>query len=403
MLSNEVTSQRMPTITWHMITPEYPPNCGGVSDYSEHIAHGLRAAGDEVHVWCPASDAPNSGWVHHIPGGMSVKGLQQLGDALDQFPKPRRLLVQWVPHGYGYNSMNLPFCIWLWWRARRGDRVEIMVHEAFLFFLEGNWKQDAAALVHRVMIIILLQAASQVWMSTSSWEKHLKRYTLGRKTAFDWLPVPTTIPVISQPAGAPALRERFAPPGTKLIGHFGTYGKNVAPVLARIVLGLLSARSDLVLLLMGRSSDAFRERLIGINPELASRIVASGHVDPESISHCLTVCDLLVQPFVDGANARRTSLVAGLAHGAAIVTTLGPRTEPFWKTSNAVILVPVDREDLYIPEIERLLGDPAELSRLRRGSRGLYEQYFDVELVVQMLRRPVVPRADAKIEALPLS
>jgi hypothetical protein len=393
----------MSMITWHIITPEYPPNCGGVSDYSEHIAHGLRAAGDQVHVWCPAVDASHAEWVHQISGGMNVEGLRRLGNALDQFPKPRRLLVQWVPHGYGYHSMNLPFCVWLWWRARRGDRVEIMVHEAFLFFLEGNWKQDAAALVHRLMIMVLLRAASQVWMSTSSWEKHLKRYTLGRKAAFAWLPVPATIPVTSHTAGVSELRERVAPPGTKLIGHFGTYGKNVAPLLERIALGLLPSRSDLVLLLMGRSSEVFRERLIDINPALASQVVASGHLDPESISLCLTACDLLLQPFVDGANARRTSLIACLAHGAAIVTTLGPRTEAFWKASNAVVLVPIDREGLFIPEAERLLGDPAELNRLRKASRGLYEQYFDTEHVVRLLRSQVVPRVDGNIEALRLS
>ena len=41
--------------TWHIITGEYPPAPGGVSDYTEAVAAGLAAAGDEVHVWCPAA------------------------------------------------------------------------------------------------------------------------------------------------------------------------------------------------------------------------------------------------------------------------------------------------------------------------------------------------------------
>ena len=38
-------------IVWHMITGEYPPQAGGVSDYSRVVARGLVAAGDAVHVY----------------------------------------------------------------------------------------------------------------------------------------------------------------------------------------------------------------------------------------------------------------------------------------------------------------------------------------------------------------
>ena len=39
---------------WHILTGEYPPQPGGVSDYSRMVAHGLAAAGDEVVVWAPS-------------------------------------------------------------------------------------------------------------------------------------------------------------------------------------------------------------------------------------------------------------------------------------------------------------------------------------------------------------
>jgi hypothetical protein len=42
-----------PAIRWHMITGEYPPQAGGVSDYSRVVARGLAAAGDTVHVYAP--------------------------------------------------------------------------------------------------------------------------------------------------------------------------------------------------------------------------------------------------------------------------------------------------------------------------------------------------------------
>src|SRR5687768_6270824 len=116
---------------WHLITPEYPPQSGGVSDYSQLIASGLAATGETVHVWCPSSpvrEANSLGvTLHPELGRISPTDLRRVGRMLDQFPAPRRLLVQWVPHGYGYRSMNLPFCLWLWGRAKlKHDRVDIM-------------------------------------------------------------------------------------------------------------------------------------------------------------------------------------------------------------------------------------------------------------------------------------
>ena len=44
----------MSVTRWVLITGEYPPAPGGVSDYSSMVARGLAEAGDEVHVWAPA-------------------------------------------------------------------------------------------------------------------------------------------------------------------------------------------------------------------------------------------------------------------------------------------------------------------------------------------------------------
>src|SRR6266700_1765774 len=145
--------------TWHIITPEYPPQSGGVSDYTRLVAEGLAAEGDRVHVWCKSAEDREGRPQAHSTVSVHRSESHSLGKALDEFDPPRRLLVQWVPHGYGYRSMNLPFCLWLWNRSWRcGDRVELMVHEPFLAFGEGSWRQDAAALVHRLMTVILLQA-----------------------------------------------------------------------------------------------------------------------------------------------------------------------------------------------------------------------------------------------------
>ena len=263
--------------TWHIITPEYPPSSGGISHYTEQVASGLRLAGDEVHVWCPGSPAADEGpAIHRLPGGMGPSGLRFLSRELDLFPAPRRLFVQWVPHGYGFQSMNLPFCFWLWRRARKGDVVEIMLHEPFLPFGEGNWRQDAAALIHRLMTVILLRAASHVWMSTPSWERLWRPYALGRAVPFSWLPVPSNIPVTAKPEEVAQLKLQCAPGGEVLLGHFGTYNSLITSLLSGTIPLLLKDRTDRKVILMGRQSDEFRTEFIARHPALGDRVVATG-------------------------------------------------------------------------------------------------------------------------------
>ena len=206
----------------HIVTAEYPPQPGGVSDYVRGVAAGLAAAGERVHVWCPpaaevaSEDAGVE--VHRELGRISRADLRRMGALLDAFPAPRRLLVQWVPHAYGFRAMNLGFCLWVRERAARGDRVEIMVHEPFLAF-GGSARQGVVAAVHRAMTVVLLGAAERVWVSTPAWAERWRKYRLGRTVPFEWTPIPSNVPVVEDADGAAAVRSRYAPAGGRQHRH----------------------------------------------------------------------------------------------------------------------------------------------------------------------------------------
>ena len=87
--------------------------------------------------------------MHPDLGGIGPADLKRLDERLNAFPAPRRLLVQWVPHGFGYHSMNVWFCLWLARRARAGDAIELMVHEPYLEFRRGPFRHLAMACVDR--------------------------------------------------------------------------------------------------------------------------------------------------------------------------------------------------------------------------------------------------------------
>lgn len=375
---------------WHILTPEFPPQVGGVADYTYLVASGLAEAGDEVHVWCPPSGyAPPSSdglTVHDECGTLSPADFRRVGRWLDRFTTPRRLLVQWVPHGYGYRSMNLPFCLWLWRRAVvHGDEVDIMVHEPYLAFWGGSWRQPAAALVHRLMTAVLLGAARRVWMSIPMWEQRWRPYNFGRRVPFAWLPVPSNI--VSRVAfEGDTVRERYAEPERALIGHFGTYGPHVSHLLFDLVPQLLESRFAPSLLLLGADSEGFRQRLVQRHRGLAGRLHGVGHLSSAEVAAHLAACDLLIQPYPDGISSRRGSAMAGLSLGLPIVTTNGHLTEPLWSESGAVLLADVGDRAGFVAQVERLLNDAGERARLGERARALYDERFDLRHTIAALR-----------------
>lgn len=399
----------MTAAAWHIITSEYPPQTGGVSDYTRMIAGGLANAGDEVHVWCPASERTPGGAtnaadgrdasetpaapaasVHRELGSFTPSDLKRAGLLLDQFPAPRRLLVQWVPHGYGYRSMNLPFCLWLRRRAvKHHDVVEVMVHEPYLAFGDGSWKQSGVAAVHRLMTIVLLKAARRVWMSISGWETLLRPYAFGRALPFTWLPIGSNIAVVDNPSRVAAVRAHYTMDHSHIVGHFGTYDRNTSELLLQSAPALLRENLDCILLLLGYGSEHMRTKFTATHPQLAERIHAAGALAAGELSLYLSACDVLLQPYIDGVSTRRTSLMAGLAHGRAIVTTRGRFTEPLWAESEAVALVPADDIEALVKQTASLLADETSRRQLSASAKELYDKRFAIQRTIVTLRDTV--------------
>ena len=388
--------QTVKSTTWHIITSEYPPQPGGVSDYTQLVASGLAAAGDEVHVWCPPAEGEvtdaDGVVVHRNFGCFSRSDLRRVDQMLDQFKGPRRLLVQWVPHGYDYRAMNLLFCGWLWRRAhRRRDRVELMVHEPFLELGKGSWKQSAVALVQRLMTIILLNAASRVWITIPAWEAYWRPYALGRKKPYSWLPVVSNIPVIDDSEAIKAVRSRYVAAEGSIIGHFGTYDRHNTNLLQAAVRPLIGNGNKEVLLLLGRGGELARDALIRNCPEIANRVRATGALDAADLSLHLRACDVMLQPYIDGVSSRRGSTMAALAHGVPVITTSGRLTEPLWAESEAVALVPVEDVTALVEATKRLLPNAAVRSSMSRAGRALYDERFDVKVIIALLREAAGP------------
>lgn len=374
---------------WHILTGEYPPQPGGVSDYCRVVAAALAARGVPVHVWCPPAAAPTPEdrgvAIHRVAGRWSPADLARLGAALDRFPAPRRLLVQYVPKAWGYRGANLGFCRWLVRRRRRGDLVRVVVHEvAQPWKLRDRPRRWLLAAANRLMIRRVLAASTRLDLAMAGWEARLRPYARALPPT-SVQPVPSTLPVADDPPGVAALRRRLAPGGELVLGTFATYGWSTEAPLRAALPPLLAGRPDRLGLLLGRGGERFAAALAAACPALAGRLIAPGELDPEALSRHLQACDLMLLPYQDGVSTRRTTMMAALAHGLPAVTNSGPSTDPSWAASGATALAPGANPAGLVRAAERLLADPQARARLGATARAVYAERFAPERVVAAL------------------
>lgn len=388
-----------------MITGEYPPQPGGVSDYTRLVAAGLAAAGDSVHVWCPHSDGvcpENPGvTVHRKLGAMMPHDLLRVGRLLDEFPKPRRILVQWVPHAFGFRSANLPLSWWIWSRAfAHGDSIEIMIHEPFLPMRQKRVRHTALAIAHRLMLAVILRAASRVWLAIPKWEEYCRPYTFGRPLCFAWLPVVSNIPV-HKTSRSSATRLGYAPANGFLIGHFGTCGGEIGSTLRAIIPEILDCHAERAVLLIGRDSQQLCDQILQEHPEFSDRLHSTGHLSSQEVSLCILACDVMLQPYPDGVSSRRGSFLAALSHGKPIITTSGHLTEPLWRDSGAIVMVPAGKHHEIVASVNDLLADQPKRDRLGAAAKTMYTRQFDLPNIINSLRNPDCFRGNPRISSQP--
>lgn len=372
-------------VDWQILTGEYPPQPGGVSDYTRLVAHALAAEGDRVTVWAPTcngDDELHAGVVvRRLPDRFGRRSRALLAAEIDRGSPSARLLVQYVPHALGWKGANVPFCIWL---ARRRQPLWVMFHEvAYPFGATHTLAENALAIVTRRMAAIVARAADRIFVSIPAWRTVLER--LARPAAaVSWLPVPSSVPVIPDALGVDRVRAGISATAP-IVGHLGTYGRLIRPMLVACVPRLLES-TDCHLLLLGRGSSTMRDALVSSHAEWARRIHAAGDLAPDDLSRHVAACDVMLQPYPDGVSSRRTSVMVALAHGRPVVTTLGALSEPVWADADAAVLVSSDEPAGLALATAALLQQPSRRAGFAARGRALYDGRFHLSHTVAALR-----------------
>lgn len=362
--------------TLHLVTCEYPPAAGGVSEHSRVLAESAVAAGYDVHVWTGAHGSPARGiTVHPALGDFSGASLGRADAALGAWPAPRRLVVQWVPHGYGRLGMNIAFARWIRHRARAGDRIDLIVHETFVDVFGGSWRQPALAAVQRYMTRTVVRAAERVWLTIPAWEPRIRGALRAAQPAPRILPVPGTIPPVTDAAAVASLRASLLCGRTRLVGYFGGGDRYALDAIATTVRELASRDTGAAFVCIGRGSDEAAAAIRRAVPAAAASVSGTGMMGLDRLSLHLQACDALLQPYPDGVSGRRTTTVSALEHGVPVATTLGALSEPFWTATRAVETVAAAQPGALGGALMTVL-DPSRNAEGRSAALALYRERF---------------------------
>jgi glycosyltransferase involved in cell wall biosynthesis len=371
----------------HILTPEYPPSPGGVADHTKILAAGLRGQGFHVVVWCPsnmgAKEEIDTGKVRPCLERLRIRDLMPVGRRI--LSEGGKVLLQWVPHGYGMRSINLPFCLWIWFLAQRGIPVFLMAHEVFLP-MEGTLKQKAAATVQRLMIRLLLCGCRSAFASTIYYCKLLQEHSPVPAPPIKHMPIYSNIPVVEDSSRVLALRKKIL--GTidspkYIIGHFSTFNGMITPFLKSCLRELFDAEPNIRFVLMGKGSIDFAQEISIEIPAIANCCVAMGLLTPEEVSLHLQCCDIMLQPYSRGVNTRNGSALASISHGKPLATFCGLWTETLWREKGALIFSEGEDVNALCCQILIVLDDRERLARMGAAARRLYSEQFAVDISVR--------------------
>jgi glycosyltransferase involved in cell wall biosynthesis len=164
-----------------------------------------------------------------------------------------------------------------------------------------------------------------------------------------------------------------------VIGYFGFLnrskgGLDLVATAARLLPDLPTLHLLMIGEQVGASDPSNYAYLKEVKDELRARgleprVTWTGYQADAEVSADLAACDLLLLPYLDGASLRRGTLMAGLAHGCAIVTTTPGAPIPELVEGRDLLYVPPGDIDAAAAAVRNLVRNPERMAMLRRNSR----------------------------------
>lgn len=351
---------------------------GGVGAYTSEVGAALCARGWQVSVLTSraAQSATASGGIDSSTGTV-YPVMQHWGWNLwrEGVQWASKIGATWLHVQYQTAAFQMHPSINFapaWWR-RQGLRVAWTYHDLlvpYLFPKAGTrlrrWVTERPA--HNCDLTITTNAGDQLQLAP-----------VARRLAY--IPIGSNIHSrVLTPEERQARRtQRGYVDEDLVVGYFGFLNRSKGGLdLVETVARLLPDLPTIHLLMIGEQVGAsdpsnyayLQEVKAAIHDHgLEERVAWTGHLPDAEVSADLAACDLLLMPYVDGASLRRGTLMAGLAHGCAIITTTPNAPIPELVEGRDLLYVPSGDIDAAAAAVLRLMRDPALMATLRQNAR----------------------------------
>jgi len=378
-----------------LLSASFPPQRGGVGDYTCFLARALADRGNEVTVLTAVGELdnflyplPSSVNVHRVVTSWGIKGLPGVLSHLRKL-SPQSLLIQYVPHAFDRRGITLALNLLpAITRAVSSIRVVANFHELFIPF-DHSLKRCLGALWQRLMAFVLATGSHTLAVTTGEWQWRLAR--LGIRKGIHVIPVGSNIPLVAINEDERRLLRRQLLGGTDglLLAGFGSRHDRDIPA-ALYGLQRLKRLGPVKLVWIGGGSPADNhrtniEQAMRLNGLTEEDVKWTGQLPHPEVSRLLSICDLMVLPFIDGVSTRRGSAVTALQHGLPLLTTGGIRLEPWFVHRLNAYLIPAGNREALAEGLVELALSPDLRARLAQGARALYDAHFTWDVIAKQV------------------
>ena len=363
-----------------VVSPHFPPLRGGLADHTDRLAVELSA---QCEVSVLTSTGAETRQTFSVHGRVNDwQNATELLAAIQKVSPDGAVLWQYVPHMYGRGGVNFALPKVMAALSRQRRRQFVIAHEIaapLTFWPQRLW----FALAHRWQWRHILRHAEGIGISTEAWLDEWSQRAPQYSDKFCLLPSPSSIPVVPVAADHAAQwrRAQGLPANARILAYFGTISgaKQFDWVLSAWRQAQM-ADKPVALVVIGDVPTP------EVPAELKTLFKPLGYLPPADVSSALQAVDVLALPFIDGVSERRTSFMAGLSHGCAMVTTLGSNTGPTLRRAEYFKAVAADDPAAYLRAISGLLSDDAGKSQLGKAGRLSYEKQYDWPHIARVIQ-----------------